>query len=184
MNDKHKNTISKFLSLILRHSPGTIGLTLDENGWADVEDLLLRSAQNNNPFSREELTEVVTTNDKQRFVFNEDATKIRANQGHSVEVDLNLASQAPPKILYHGTVARFLEDIKAEGLKKMSRLHVHLSKDIATAEKVGNRRGEAIILGILSGVMYENGFVFYLAANGVWLTDNVPAQYIDFKIVK
>jgi putative RNA 2'-phosphotransferase len=128
----------------------------------------------------EELLEIVSTNDKQRFAFNEDATKIRASQGHSVEVELGLEAQAPPDMLYHGTVVRFLENIKATGLQKMQRRHVHLSKDKETALKVGNRRGEAIILSIYSGAMHRDGFTFFLSENGVWLTDNVPEKYILF----
>ena len=184
MNEKHKKTISKFLSLVLRHSPETIGLTLDANGWADVEELLTKSARQHHSFSKEELEEIVATNDKQRFIFNADKTKIRANQGHSVEVDLSLTATMPPEVLYHGTVAKFLPNIRAEGLKKMERQHVHLSKDIETATKVGNRRGTAMILHIQSGVMYKEGYAFYLSANGVWLTDNVPARYIEFNVTR
>ena len=180
MNEKHKSRVSKFLSLILRHKPETIGLLLDENGWADVEELLSKSAAHDLLFSEEELKEVVLTNDKQRFAFNEDGTKIRASQGHSIDVELNLEAKTPPAILYHGTVARFLEKIKTDGLKKMSRQHVHLSKDKETAEKVGERRGEAIILSIDSAAMSHDGFSFFLSQNGVWLTDSVPVKYIDF----
>jgi putative RNA 2'-phosphotransferase len=183
MNEKQKKTVSKFLSLILRHSPETIGLSLDSNGWANVEELLSKSAIHNTPFTKEELKEIVVTNDKQRFIFNEDHTQIRANQGHSIQVELNLQGQTPPDFLYHGTVEKFLSLIQSEGLKKMSRQHVHLSKDKGTAEKVGNRRGEAIILVISSGIMHKEGFVFYLSENGVWLTDNVPTQYINFEKV-
>jgi len=179
MNEKHKNRVSKFLSLVLRHKPETIDLLLDEHGWADVEDLLSKSARHDLPFSKEELNEVVLTNDKQRFAFNEDATKIRASQGHSIDVELNLEVKTPPDILYHGTVVRFLESIKTGGLKKMNRQHVHLSKDKATAEIVGGRRGEAIILNIDSAGMHRDGFPFFLSANGVWLTDSVPVTYID-----
>ena len=180
MNEREKKIISKFLSLILRHRPETIGLCLDRNGWADIKELLQKSAVHNQSFSMEELKEIVASNDKQRFIINEDATKIRANQGHSIEVELNLASQIPPEYLYHGTVAKFLPAIKTEGLKKMSRRHVHLSKDIETAQRVGNRRGEALILRIRSLAMQKNGFIFYLSENEVWLTDKVPYQYIEF----
>jgi putative RNA 2'-phosphotransferase len=180
MNEKDRNRISKFLSLVLRHDPGSIGLELDENGWAAVEMLIARSAGKGRVFSLEELEEVVVKNDKQRFSFNGDKTKIRANQGHSVEVELQLEKEIPPITLYHGTVERFLTPIRAEGLQKMSRHHVHLSKDKETAEKVGNRRGPAIILTIRSGEMSKDGFVFYVSSNGVWLTDHVPIKYIDF----
>jgi putative RNA 2'-phosphotransferase len=181
MKEKDRNAISKFLSLILRHSPETIGLQLDENGWADIEELMIKCIRNGRTFSREELDEIVALNDKQRFAFNEDKTKLRANQGHSVEVELQLETQKPPELLYHGTVARFLENIRAEGLKKMNRHHVHLSAEKTTAEKVGSRRGEAIILIVHSGEMRRDGFMFFLSGNGVWLTESVPERYIDFE---
>jgi putative RNA 2'-phosphotransferase len=180
MNDKQKKDISKFLSLILRHSPETIGLQLDENGWADVAELLSKSAQHRSPFTKEDLEAVVADNDKQRFAFNSNHTRIRANQGHSVDIQLDLAPQAPPEVLYHGTVQKFLSAIRQEGLRKMSRQHVHLSRDRETAEKVGSRRGIPVILSIRSGQMYRDGIAFYISENGVWLTDNVPVQYIDF----
>ena len=180
MNEKDKTKISKLLSLILRHSPGTIGLQLDDHGWADVQQLLSKSAGNGRRFSREELEEVVATNDKQRFSFNDDKTKIRASQGHSIEVELQLEEKAPPELLYHGTVERFLQSIQSQGLLKMNRQHVHLSQDRATAEKVGSRRGSAIILTVRSREMNEAGFAFYLSVNGVWLTDRVPVEYINF----
>jgi putative RNA 2'-phosphotransferase len=180
MDEKEKKRISKFLSLILRHNPDTIGLRLDENGWADVGELIQKSADNGMPFSSEELEEVVFTNDKQRFAFTEDKTRIRANQGHSIGIDLELEAKAPPETLYHGTVERVLQNIMNEGLRKMERHHVHLSQDRKTAEKVGSRRGSAVILIVRSGEMSKDGFEFYLSENGVWLTDRVPARYIDF----
>jgi putative RNA 2'-phosphotransferase len=180
MNEKHKNGISKFLSLVLRHSPEKISLQLDENGWADVEELLLKSARHGQRFSKTELEEVVETNDKKRFSFNADNTRIRANQGHSIDVELDLSAAVPPEYLFHGTVSKFLGNIKIEGLRKMNRNHVHLSKDRETAEKVGSRRGEPIILTVSSGQMHLDGVLFYLSENGVWLTDNVPVKYIDF----
>ncbi|MEO8404580.1 MAG: RNA 2'-phosphotransferase [Chitinophagaceae bacterium] len=184
MNEKHKKTVSKFLSLVLRHQPETIGLQLDANGWAVVAELIEKSANHDQPFSKEELDEIVTTNDKQRFIFNDDHTKIRANQGHSIDVELNLPAVEPPELLYHGTVARFIGNIKVDGLQKMQRQHVHLSKDTETAIIVGDRRGKALILSINSGHMHADGFKFYLSANGVWLTDIVPATYINFPIQK
>jgi putative RNA 2'-phosphotransferase len=180
MKEKDRNKISKFLSLILRHKPETIGLQLDENGWANVQDLLSKSAAGGHAFSREELEEVVTLNDKQRFAFNEDGTRIRASQGHSVEVELLLDTSRPPELLYHGTVDRFLSSIRVEGLRKMNRHHVHLSADKDTAAKVGNRRGQAVILVVRSGEMSRDGCVFFLSDNGVWLTDAVAVRYIDF----
>ncbi len=180
MTEKQKKTISKFLSLILRHSPETIGLSLDSNGWANVEELLSKSAAHSTSFTREELDDIVITNDKQRFIFNEDLTKIRANQGHSIEVGLDLQPQVPPELLYHGTVENVLVSIKTEGLQRMRRQHVHLSKDIETAKKVGSRRGEPIILSVSSAAMFQDGYIFYLSENGVWLTNNVPPVYINF----
>ena len=181
MNEKQLKNTSKFLSMILRHSPQTIGLQLDENGWADVAELITKSAKHRQHFTKEELEEIVAQNDKQRFAFNDAHTKIRASQGHSIDVELNLAAQQPPEFLYHGTIAKFIDSIKKEGLQKMSRQHVHLSKDMDTAHRVGSRRGQPIILSIQSGNMYRNGHIFNLSDNGVWLTDHVPVKYIDFK---
>ncbi|WP_090100256.1 RNA 2'-phosphotransferase [Chitinophaga sp. CF118] len=177
MDEKHKKNISKFLSLILRHSPETIHLQLDPNGWADVDELIQKSSLR---FTSEELEEVVETNDKQRFAFNADHTRIRASQGHSIDINLDLQPQQPPEFLYHGTVAKFLASIQKEGLQKMSRQHLHLSHDRQTAEKVGSRRGSPVILNIKSGQMHRDGILFYLSDNGVWLTDQVSPQYIDF----
>ena len=179
MTAKEIKHISKFLSLILRHKPEKIGLTLDKNGWAVVTDILEKS---NLKFTMETLEEVVETNDKQRFSFNADKTKIRANQGHSLKtIDLEFAPQIPPSFLYHGTVPKFLQSIKLDGLKRMNRQHVHLSADRQTASIVGKRRGVPEILSIRSGQMQADGFPFYLSKNGVWLTDHVPPKYIDFK---
>lgn len=179
MNNTNITQISKYLSLILRHQPQSIGLVLDPNGWANVDDLLAKSKLQ---ISFQQLLEVVATNDKQRFILNEDKTKIRANQGHSVKIDLDLKPQTPPSILYHGTVDKFLSSIQTQGLQKMNRNHVHLSKDISTAQKVGSRRGLPIILKINPEAMIHDGFLFYCSENGVWLTDSVPAKYIDFEL--
>ena len=181
MNEKITKDVSKFLSLILRHSPEKIGLKLDENGWADVEELITKCNNKVKTLDSELLDYVVENNDKKRFAFNEDKTKIRASQGHSISVELDLAETEPSEFLYHGTVAKFLENIKKEGLQRMSRQHVHLSKDRETAIKVGSRRGVAQILTIKSGEMFKDGFKFYLSENNVWLTDEVPAKYIEFK---
>ena len=181
MNEKDKKQISKFLSLVLRHRPEYIDLHLNENGWADVKVLIVKSKSKNMNFTCEELEEIVATNDKQRFAFNEDKTLIRANQGHSVKtIDLQLEAVKPPEFLYHGTVEKFIDSIRRTGLQKQSRQHVHLSENIETANKVGSRRGKAIILNIASGEMHKKGFEFYLSENGVWLTDHVPAEYIKF----
>jgi len=178
MNEKEKYRISKFLSLVLRHKPDEIGLHLDEHGWADVSELITKAALRGRIFATQDLEEIVATNDKQRFSFNGDKSRIRANQGHSIDVELQLEATTPPEQLFHGTVERFLPAIRAKGLLKMNRHHVHMSSDKVTAEKVGDRRGTAIILRIRSGDMYKDGFVFYLSTNGVWLTDHVPAKYI------
>ncbi|MEM9678900.1 MAG: RNA 2'-phosphotransferase [Bacteroidota bacterium] len=182
MNDKEKKRISKFMSLVLRHQPEYINLELDNNGWANVEALIAKSRSKNLVFDKDDLIEVVETNDKQRFSFNEDRTKIRANQGHSVKtIDLELKAMTPPKFLYHGTVDKFMASIRKNGLQKMSRQHVHLSKDRETAIKVGSRRGQPIILSVRAKAMEDSDYTFYRSENGVWLTDHVPAEFIDFK---
>jgi len=181
MNEKERTRVSRFLSLVLRHKPGEIGLQLDAQGWADVAELIERAAAKGKIFTAQDLEEIVATNDKQRFAYSEERTKIRASQGHSVEVELQLEETTPPDQLYHGTVEKYLRAIQAQGLRKMNRHHVHMSSDTITAEKVGERRGEAVILTINSGDMSRDGFVFYLSANGVWLTDQVPVKYIIFK---
>jgi len=179
MNEKEKNRTSKFLSLILRHKPGEIGLHLDDHGWAEVNELIAKSALAGRGFTAQDLEEIVATNDKQRFAYNDDKSRIRASQGHSIDVELQLETMVPPELLFHGTVEKFLPAIRSQGLLKMNRHHVHMSQDKATAERVGERRGEAIILTVRSGEMNKDGFGFYLSANGVWLTDHVPVKYID-----
>tara|TARA_R110002072_G_scaffold31748_1_gene97899 strand:- start:79 stop:621 length:543 start_codon:yes stop_codon:yes gene_type:complete len=179
MTEKDNKQISKFLSLILRHQPEKIGLELDNNGWAFISDILEKSNLN---FSFEDLEEVVITNDKKRFSFNDDKTKIRANQGHSLKtISLDLKAQIPQKYLFHGTIERFIPAIKLEGLQKMKRQHVHLSQDKETAIKVGSRRGKPIILTVRTLEMHSQGYKFYKLENGIWLTDNVPPDFIDFK---
>lgn len=172
---------SKFLSLVLRHKPKTIGLKLDKNGWVEVDVLLTKLKEHDREMTMLELTEVVTTNDKKRFEFNDEMTMIRAAQGHSVKVDLQLKTKRPPMELYHGTVPRFMPDIRKSGLKKMKRHAVHLSDDVKTAEKVGSRRGKEIILTVDSGAMHTDGFKFTQSNNGVWLVDNVPSKYIKIR---
>ncbi len=173
--------MSKMMSLILRHNPGVINATLDENGWLDVDTLIKGMNAKGQPIDREILDEVVATNNKKRFAFSEDKQRIRANQGHSVKVDVELKEETPPEFLYHGTVQKFIGAIQDGGLKKMNRQHVHLSKDRATAENVGGRRGKPIILTVRTGEMHREGYTFYLSENKVWLTDHVPAEYIEFK---
>lgn len=178
INQKRLVKISKYLSKHLRHQPQRIGLKLDKFGWTKVEELLLACQQNNFPLTQTELMEVVENNGKKRFAFYQDMTKIRANQGHSIKIDLDLKPQIPPPILYHGTVAKFLDNIKAEGLRKMSRNHVHLSIDIETAKKVGMRRGKPIIFTIYSQLMHQEGYQFFCSENGFWLVDSVPSKYL------
>ncbi|NSL86421.1 RNA 2'-phosphotransferase [Chitinophaga solisilvae] len=172
-------SLSKFLSLILRHSPQTIGLQLDANGWADVATLITLANGKGKRFSGKDLEQVVATCDKQRFAFNDDKTRIRANQGHSVKVALDLEAAAPPEFLYHGTVGKFLQNIRREGLLKMSRHHVHLSAARETAATVGSRRGIPVILTVRSGQMHRDGLLFFRSENNVWLTDHVPPDYIE-----
>ena len=175
MNKNSIKKISKFLSLLLRHKPQTIGLKLDAHGWADIDEIIKKSK--NIHLNRALIDEVVAKNDKQRFSIKDN--KIRANQGHSISVDLELKAITPPEMLYHGTATRFLESIMKTGLSKQKRQHVHLSKEIATAITVGKRHGEVIILEINTKTMFDNGYKFYLSENGVWLTDVVPVKYIS-----
>lgn len=171
--------VSKFLSYVLRHRPEEIKIELDAAGWADVEELLSRAAASGKSITKEQLNRVVAKNDKKRFAFSEDETKIRASQGHSVDVELGYSSAVPPEVLYHGTADRFLESIKKTGLQKQSRQHVHLSATTETASAVGKRHGRLVILTIKAGEMHREGFEFYLSANNVWLTDAVPVRYIE-----
>jgi len=175
MNDV---SLSKFLSLVLRHEPERLGLTLDSAGWVSVDELLAAISRQKTPVSRERLEHIVATSEKKRFAFDETRTKIRASQGHSVEVELGYEPQIPPEILYHGTVEKFLPSIRAQGLIKGERHHVHLSADETTATKVGERRGKPVILTIKSGEMHRTGFVFFRSANGVWLVDTVPVGFL------
>jgi len=172
-------TISKFLSLVLRHKPERIGLRLDEAGWTGVDELLRDCHAHGFPLTRGELQEVVRGSDKQRFSFSEDGTRIRANQGHSVRVELGYAPAAPPDVLYHGTAERFLASIKEKGLIKGARHHVHLSLDTETARAVGKRYGKPLVLKVLSERMHADGYVFYQSTNNVWLTEHVPAKYLE-----
>ena len=171
---------SKFLSLVLRHQPELIGLTLDSQGWAKVEELLEKVSAAGHPLDKELLEHIVASSDKQRFAFSEDRSKIRANQGHSTQVDLGLQPVLPPEVLFHGTLEKFLPLIHKDGLLKMSRHHVHLSKDLATALQVGGRRGKPIVLRVNAQAMHAKGHEFFCSENGVWLTDLVPPQFIEF----
>ena len=168
---------SKFLSLILRHKPQLVGIELDEHGWADVEDLI-RRVNMKRPLNRSMLEQIVATDEKQRYSFSADGKLIRANQGHSIAVDVELAELEPPKILYHGTGEKFVASIRLQGLIKKSRLYVHLSSDIETATKVGKRHGTPKIFLVDSGKMFADGYKFFRSVNGVWLTEHVPVKYL------
>ncbi len=170
---------SKFISLVLRHQPEVAGIELDDGGWADVDQLIQGGRRKGYPFTFELLKEIVETNDKKRFAFNDNCSKIRASQGHSREVDLGLDPKVPPNQLFHGTATRFWSSIQEKGLIKGSRQHVHLSSDLRTAGKVGIRHGKLLVLRIDSLRMREDGFTFYLSKNNVWLTDHVPVEYLS-----
>ena len=172
-------TASKYLSLLLRHKPEVIGLSLDAEGWAEIEDIVRLTAGRRTQLTKNLIEEITATSDKKRFVISEDGTRIRANQGHSIVVDLNLDPRNPPEILFHGTATRFLESILRQGLSKGNRQYVHLSPDKATALKVGQRHGKPVILSIAAQSMQESGYVFFLSANGVWLTEHVPARFLS-----
>jgi len=172
MNEKEVIKKSKFLSLVLRHDPGRIGIKLDSAGWTPVEDLLIKAN-----ISMNELEDVVSNNNKKRFEFNENKTLIRASQGHSVEVDLKYEEKEPPEFLYHGTAERNINSIRLKGIIKQKRHHVHLSDNRQTAMIVGQRHGKPAIIGIKSKAMNRNGYRFYLSTNGVWLTEYVPPEF-------
>lgn len=176
-NNKLVST-SKFLSLILRHEPQLVGLTLGDGGWVSVNDLLACCAQANKPISLVLLQEVVATSDKKRFAFSEDGRFVRANQGHSVEVDLGLSTSQPPDTLYHGTASRFVESIWAQGLQRQARHHVHLTSKLDVARSVGLRHGKPVILEVNSLQMHLDGHAFFQSDNGVWLVDAVGVQYL------
>lgn len=169
---------SRYLSYVLRHRPDAIGLRLDEGGWVSVEALMAALARHGRPVTRRLLDQLVAGTDKRRFELRGD--RIRAAQGHSIPVDLQLAPVAPPPLLYHGTIARFLPRIRSEGLRPGARTHVHLSADVETATTVGARRGRPVVLPVRAGRMHRAGFTFYRATNGVWLTERVPPEWITF----
>ena len=175
---KKLNEISKFISLILRHKPEVIGISLDEHGWANVSELLAGINNSGKPLTIDQLEEIVATDNKGRYSFNDDKSLIRANQGHSIPVDVELRETVPPDILYHGTATRFKNSIMQQGIKSMSRLYVHLSLDEETAIKVGKRHGNPCTLKINAKQMNEDGIKFYLSHNGVWLTKYVDIKYI------
>ena len=169
---------SKFISLILRHKPDVIGITLDEHGWANVDELIA-GVSKTHPLNMSMLEQIVAEDEKQRYSFNEDKTLIRANQGHSIPVDVELEEKEPPEILFHGTGEKYVDSISREGLIPKSRLYVHLSADEETAVKVGQRHGKPVVFKVKSGEMHRNGFKFYCSVNGVWLTKSVPVEYLE-----
>ncbi|MCW4784072.1 RNA 2'-phosphotransferase [Enterobacter chuandaensis] len=179
MKDKNKET-SQYLSFILRHSPESIGLHLDSEGWAVIDDFLQLAAQNGRFIEKPELIDVVDTSDKKRFSISPDGLKIRALQGHSTKsVNMTFSQKIPPEHLYHGTAIKFLESIQQKGLVPGSRHYVHLSENESSAVKVGSRHGKPIVLKIKALKMYEQGYKFYLSENSVWLVDLVPAKFIE-----
>jgi putative RNA 2'-phosphotransferase len=181
LNEKENIKLSKFLSLVLRHQPELIGITLDDQGWVTVAELKKKAAAYGKPFSLEELEYVVETNSKKRFAFSTDKKKIRASQGHSVEIDLGYEPQVPPETLYHGTASRFVESILKSGLDRRERTHVHLSVDVETAIKVGERHGQPVVVVVAAQKMQAAGHLFYLSDNGVWLTATIPTEFLTLQ---
>lgn len=178
MDEKRLVKVSKYLSRALRHQPERLGITLDAAGWVGVDDLLAACAARNFAVTRDELDQVIASNDKQRFALSEDGTRIRANQGHTVEVDLGLAAAVPPDALFHGTVGRVVDTILTEGLRPMDRHDVHLSPDLDTATRVGARRGRPVVLVVDAARMHRDGHEFRVSDNGVWLVAAVPPEYL------
>ena len=172
------NVVSKYMSLILRHKPEVIGITLDEHGWANTEELIAGIKKKYPKFGRTHLMFIVESDEKQRYSFGDGMRLIRANQGHSIPVDVGLEEKEPPEYLYHGTAEKYFDSICGQGLIPKSRLYVHLSKDVETALNVGKRHGKPIVFKVLAGKMYKDGYKFYLSKNGVWLTKKVPDQYL------
>lgn len=175
---KQVTHISKFLSLVLRHQPETIGIQLDQGGWTDIAELIEKANNYGIKFDREILNHIVATNSKKRFAFNDTLDKIRASQGHSVEIELGYTNQKPPEILFHGTGEKFVQSILDTGLEKRNRQYVHLTIDFDTAVKVGQRHGKPFVFKVLAEQMYNEKFQFFISDNGVWLTDYVPIKYL------
>lgn len=178
VNEKEITQISKFLSLVLRHQPQTIGIELDQNGWTNIDVLIKHANDYGVKIDRHLLNHIVATNAKKRFAFNDTQDKIRASQGHSVDIELGYINQQPPEILFHGTGEKSAPSILQHGIEKRSRQHVHLSSSLETAIKVGQRHGKPHIFKVLAGQMFKDNFQFFISDNGVWLTDNVPARYL------
>ena len=181
MNKRSLERTSRLLSLVLRHQPEAVGVNLDPSGWIDVDTLLSALAANGHALTRPDLEEIVRTNDKQRFALDTTGNRIRANQGHSLPVELGLAPRTPPDVLYHGTGERAVASILEHGLERRGRTHVHLSGDPATARKVGARHGAPVVFRVDASAMQRDGHEFLQSANGVWLTDAVPAGYLELQ---
>lgn len=181
--ERRLERLSKFISMILRHKPQVIGITLDEHGWADVDELIkgINETGEEVKFSKDTLEIIVKTDKKQRYSFSQDKTLIRANQGHSIPVDVELEKKEPPKVLYHGTGSRFVKSIQEQGLFPMERLYVHLSTDVETATNVGKRHGTPVIFQVNAEQMQKDGYDFFQSVNGVWLTKEVPAKYLELE---
>jgi putative RNA 2'-phosphotransferase len=179
ISEKQQTHISKFLSLVLRHKPETIGIELDQNGWIEISELIEKSSKYGVQFDRETLNHIVATNSKKRFAYNDKLDKIRASQGHSIEIELGYTNQKPPKILFHGTSEKSVQSILKKGLERLNRQHVHLSSDIETAKKVGQRHGKPYIFKVFAEQMFNDNFKFFISENKVWLTDNVPEKYLS-----
>jgi putative RNA 2'-phosphotransferase len=179
LSEKETTRRSKLLSLVLRHEPAHIGISLNEQGWVAVPELLAQLAKHQQPLTLQELEFIVETSPKQRFRFSDDRSRIRASQGHSVGVELGYTPVVPPEVLYHGTAIQHRENIVRDGLRKMARHHVHLSADVATARNVGQRHGRLVLFEVAAGAMHRAGHSFFQADNGVWLTDEVPAAYLQ-----
>lgn len=181
LTEKENIKLSKFLSLVLRHQPELIGVVLEEQGWVSVRELRKKAAAYGKSISAEELVYVVENNSKKRFSFSEDKKKIRASQGHSINVDLGCEPQQPPEFLFHGTATHFVGSILKTGLEKQKRTHVHLSADRETGIKVGQRHGKPVVFEVAAGEMYAAGYLFFLSENGVWLTDVVPPGFLKIQ---
>jgi len=178
LSDKETTVLSKFLSLVLRHKPQIINLTLDANGWTSTEELLEKMNNAGKTIDIDILKYIVDTNTKKRFTFNNDFSSIRASQGHSVSVELGYTPQEPPAILYHGTAEKNIESILLSGIVKGNRHHVHLSSNTNTAINVGSRHGKPVVIEVAAAKMHGDGYYFYISENGVWLTEHVPSQYL------
>ncbi|MEM6805974.1 MAG: RNA 2'-phosphotransferase [Bacteroidota bacterium] len=179
LTKKDEIKYGRFLSMVLRHKPQSIGIQLDAQGWVEVETLLFRMKKHGRPISRADLDQIVENNNKKRYVISEDGKRIRASQGHSVDIELAYSPMEPPEMLYHGTADRFLSSIFTTGLDKRQRHHVHLSADLDTASQVGKRHGKLVILKVAAAEMHKAGHTFYCTPNGVWLTESVPVEFLS-----